>query len=293
MVPATIHSNYRNINQLREAFFDFIPKVYEGLSFREWYELGFWGDCYIPFSVFYKNEIISNVSVYEVEVIINGKIKKAVQLATIGTLPEYRKHGLASQLITKILKKYQSSTSLFFLFSNSYTVEFYTKLNFILTREWLFSSFTTSSKKQALHARKLDMQKLEDQELLKNMLRTRLPITTRFGATDYSHIFLWHSIYFWRDFLWYIPEKNIVILGYEYKGILHIYDILYKNHFSAKETLPYIKGFNFHKILFYFTPENIDIPNKPEKIYTDSPLFIKGDFSVDNIHFKFPITGQA
>lgn len=294
MITATVHSNYRDIDSLRNRFFDFIPKVYKGLSFREWYELGFWNDRYIPFSLFYHNKIISNVSVYEIEVIINGETQKAVQLATVGTLPEYRNYGFATKLITTILKKYENTVSLFFLFANNDVLNFYPKFGFNLAHEWIFSS-VIYLKKKIFHARKLDMKSLEDQGLLQNVLRDRLPITTKFGATDYSPILLWHSIYFWRDFLWYIEEKNIIIFGYIYNSVWHIYDILCDTYFSSKEILPYIGigEMRFNKILFYFTPDHLDIPAKPEKVYTDSPLFFRGDFHFKNVCFKFPITGQA
>jgi len=292
MIKATIHSNYRDIEHLRQNFFDFIPKVYKGLSFKKWYELGFWNDRYIPFSMFYQGKIISNVSVYEIKIIIKDEIKKAVQLATIGTLPEYRNYGLATKLIINIMKKYERDTSLFFLFANNDVLNFYPKFGFRPINEWIFSS-DISLKKQNLNARKLDMNKLEDQELLQNLLRTRLPITTKFGATDYSHIFLWHSVYFWKDFLWYIAEKNIIIVGYIHKNSMHIYDIVHNTPFSAKEIMPCIAMQQINKIFFYFTPELLDISTKPEKIYTDSPLFVKGYFPLDKVYFKFPITGQA
>ena len=142
-------------------------------------------------------------------------------------------------------------------------------------------------------ARKLDINKLQDRSLIQGLLRTRLPITTKFGAVNYSHIFLWHAVYFWSGFLWYIEEKNIIIVCYVQDNTMHIYDIVHNKPFSAREILSCITNQNIDKIYFYFTPELLDVLAKPEKIYTDSPLFVKGYFPFEKKYSKFPITGQA
>lgn len=65
--------------------------------------------------LFLKYEIIvSNASVCEMKIILNGQEFDAVQLATVGTLPEYQHQGLSRKLIERILEDYKSKTSFFF-----------------------------------------------------------------------------------------------------------------------------------------------------------------------------------
>ncbi|EKO16810.1 hypothetical protein LEP1GSC082_1083 [Leptospira kirschneri str. H2] len=79
----TFYKNYREEEKLREAFFQFTPKALYGADFRLWYQLGFWENSYIPYS-FFKNEImVSNASVCEMRIILNGQEFDAVQLATV------------------------------------------------------------------------------------------------------------------------------------------------------------------------------------------------------------------
>ncbi|EMJ93609.1 GNAT family N-acetyltransferase [Leptospira kirschneri] len=97
----TFYKNYREEEKLREAFFQFTPKALYGADFRLWYQLGFWENSYIPYS-FFKNEImVSNASVCEMKIILNGQEFDAVQLATVGTLPEYQRQGLSRKLIER------------------------------------------------------------------------------------------------------------------------------------------------------------------------------------------------
>lgn len=110
----TFYKNYREKEKLREAFFQFTPKALYGTDFRLWYQLGFWENSYIPYSFFKDEIIVSNASVCEMKIILNGQEFDAVQLATVGTLPEYQHQGLSRKLIERILEDYESKTSFFF-----------------------------------------------------------------------------------------------------------------------------------------------------------------------------------
>ena len=52
----------RDNESLRQSFNRLAERTF-GLSFETWYQMGYWSDCYIPYSFVYDGEIIANVSV--------------------------------------------------------------------------------------------------------------------------------------------------------------------------------------------------------------------------------------
>ena len=90
-----IIENYRDNENLRKEYFNFLSKVFPRAGFVEWYQKGFWTKNYIPFSIIQSDKIVSNVSAAFLDIIIKGKNYKAIQLGAIGTIPEYRNQGLS------------------------------------------------------------------------------------------------------------------------------------------------------------------------------------------------------
>ncbi len=68
------YKNYKQHDWLRNHFFEFTPKVFSGLSFKEWYERGCWHDSYIPYSYVTGTEMIANVSISEMEILLQGEV---------------------------------------------------------------------------------------------------------------------------------------------------------------------------------------------------------------------------
>ena len=56
-----IKKNYRDDKVLRNKFFEFMGTVFPSADFREWFDMGFWSDEFIQFSLLENGKIISNV----------------------------------------------------------------------------------------------------------------------------------------------------------------------------------------------------------------------------------------
>ncbi|MFS0871054.1 GNAT family N-acetyltransferase [Paenibacillus xylanilyticus] len=63
-----------------------------------------WGERYIPFSFVDGDQVIANASVNIHELIIHGEKKKAIQIGTVMTHPDYRGKGFSTRLMNKILE---------------------------------------------------------------------------------------------------------------------------------------------------------------------------------------------
>ncbi len=81
--------HYKNNDRLRTSFFKLAADTFD-IDFERWYQQGGWSEHYIPFSFVDGNEIVANASVNTVELVISGQRKKAIQIGTVMTHPDYR-----------------------------------------------------------------------------------------------------------------------------------------------------------------------------------------------------------
>lgn len=74
---------------LRRSF-DALAQRTFGLTFEDWYQNGFWGDDYVPYSVVVDGEVAANVSVNRTDFVLDGEKKRFIQLGTVMTDERYR-----------------------------------------------------------------------------------------------------------------------------------------------------------------------------------------------------------
>jgi len=288
-----IVENYKDNNELRNAFNEFAGKIFSGLSLEKWYKSGYWTDKYIPYSLTKGNCIISNVSISKMNIVLDGKQVKGIQFGTVGTLPEYRKQGLSKYLMDHVLNKYENSTDLFFLFANDTVLEFYPKFGFQRVIESIYK-LESAIPIPNFSVRKLNINNDTDFSLIKDLLEKRLILTSIFGATDYQFITIWHLIYVFYDNIYYLEDENIIFIQTIKQNQLHLWDIIFSKPFNFKGILPkIIQDGNIESIYFYFPPDQIKY--KYDEVLEDknSMFFMKENFPLKGNQFKFPTTAQT
>ncbi len=80
--------NYRDNEMLRKSFNALAMKTY-GLDFEDWYQNGYWGEAYTPYSIVEEGKIVANVSVNTMDFILDGSRKHVIQLGTVMTDEAY------------------------------------------------------------------------------------------------------------------------------------------------------------------------------------------------------------
>ncbi len=106
--------DYKENESLRKSFNELSEKTF-GINFEEWYQKKLWNDRYVCYSIKTNDKIVSNISVNKFEFVIDGKIKKALQIGTVMTDEEYRGRGLSGQLMKFVLDEYENKYDLPFL----------------------------------------------------------------------------------------------------------------------------------------------------------------------------------
>lgn len=278
--------DYKNNKILKESFNKLAIKTFE-LDFRSWYEKGYWTNDYIPYSYSYNNEIIANVSVNKMDLIIDDKIYKALQIGTVMTDERFKNQGLSRKLLNYVLEEYKDKVQFIYLFANEDVLSFYPKFGFkrCYESEYILDVSKYEKLNKIEKVEKLDFNTLEDFAKNKKTLSTKLDCINNNLLMFYFTIALSENIY-------YIKEQNIFIIMEEDEDTIHLYDIISKENYNINDLIKNIINKNTKNIKFYFTANNIKNIKVNKIENNDDALFIYGQNPLKE-NFAFPITSHC
>ena len=98
--------------------FDALARQVFGLSFEGWYQSGYWTESNLPYTLLSQETALANVSVIRLEVLLDGKRRRYIQLGTVMTRPDCRRQGLAKRLMEEVLRDWADRCDGMFHFTN-------------------------------------------------------------------------------------------------------------------------------------------------------------------------------
>lgn len=274
MGELTFYKDYKHIDVLRKSFNELATNNL-GLRFEELYDYGYWNHRYIPYSYVDGDKVVANVSVNLMNLIINGEHKKAIQLGTVTTHPDYRRRGLATNLINRIIAEYENDYDFIYAYANETVFDFYSKFGFEQVAEnQFFMDYSPYNLKKS-GVRKLDGSNKADLDFIYNYARQRIPVSNKIGTIKSEHLLMFYCIYVFNNDLYYIEDEDAIVI-YKTEGeTLNIFDVVSKKEVNMERILSKIAHIYTNKIIFYFTPQYSNLKLKKE-IYTgDDILFVK------------------
>lgn len=307
--------NYKNNEVLRKSFFELAKSTFD-ISFEDWYEQGFWGEGYIPFSFVEGEKVIANASVNVLELVINGERKKAIQIGTVMTHPDYQKRGLSASLMNKVIEEFEDQVDFMYLFANETVLEFYPKFGFKAVEEHIFSidfpldcttdsnmnfsnftNLTTSTPSALAQAsiRKLDVSQPEDLRLITKFASERLPVSQRFGTNNTKGIVMYYCLNVFNDHIYYLENEDVIAIFGKENNHIDVFDIISINEMNEsniQNILAKIGGNDTVKATFHFTPDYKGIALNSE--INNDGLFVRA--TGDNVYparVKHPVTSIA
>lgn len=147
----------------RTAFFALAQQVFD-LSFQNWYEQGWWGEHYIPYTFFEGGRAVANASANLIDTMDDGRPKRYIQIGTVMTHPDFRGLGLSRRLMTTLLTDWMERCDGIYLYANETVLDFYPKFGFIQAEEPAFQKMLTPS---PVPFSRLDMDNPEHIKLLR------------------------------------------------------------------------------------------------------------------------------
>ena len=285
---------YYNDLRLRGKLSDFAGRIFPGFSFEKWNALGYEFREYTPFSYFRGGEIVANVSASPMSVVINGKTIRAVQIGTVGTLPEYRRRGLIRELMERAEDHWRGQASFDFLFANETSTRFYQQFGFRPVPQHRFTAKAPAFTPPGQSGRKVNLGDKKDRDLLFNLAKRRSSVSEILGVVDHAWLLLFHAATAYRENIVHIPHLDLCVIGKSKDKTLHVVDIIGETPPPAfQEIYPFIATADIETIEFHFTPDQMGLGNISAHADENFLCFQRGQFQGIDEAFRFPATSEA
>ena len=245
--------------------------------------------------------MIANASVNVLELVINGEKKKAIQIETVMTHPDYQNRGLSAKLMNTVIEEFEHKVDFMYLFANETVLEFYPKFGFKAVEEHIFSihfpNLTTPTPSPLAQAsiRKLDVCQAEDLRLITKFASERSPVSQRFGTNNTKGIVMYYCLNVFNDHIYYLENEDVIAIYQQENNQMDIFDIISINEMNEsniQNILTTIGSNDTVKATFHFTPDYKGNELKSEII--NDGLFVReiGD-NVYPAKVKHPVTSIA
>jgi len=277
----------------QDAFIEFVPRVFPEIGFRAWRDRGGWDERYMVFALAERDEIVASASRQQMDVVLMGRRMRAWQLSAVGTLPDRRMQGLQQRIMEKLLA-YTPSDELMFLFANESVLRFYPRFGFRQLTEWVFQATCALSPDPArAPLQTLDVTRAQDRALLLRVAARAAPVSEGFAARDYGKIVLWYCSNFMPNVLRYDPEHDALLAVEQTGDVLRVFDLLASASFDLEPVLARVLSSPITRIELGFSPERVSPTARPTHAYSESALFVRGEFVFPAQPFKFPLLAQT
>lgn len=286
----SIVKNYRNDDLLRRSFNELAKQVF-GIDFEPWYQKGYWTDNYQPYSITEENRVVANVSVNRTNMLYNGKKMNLIQLGTVMTASEYRRHGLIRTIMNEIEKDFASEADGWYLWANDTVLDFYPKFGFVKSNEYHYCKEVNNLEEASVKQINLNdiMQLREVESIVENSA-----VNFRFQTVDNSGLTMFYLAGFMQEQIYYDEKNRAYIVAEIENGNLFIYGVYSKKKVDLDQIISAF-GKNVRRVTLGFTPLCTE-GYQCEKIQeADRTFFIKGDIMnlVENERMMFPELGHA
>lgn len=282
--------NYRENNPIRQSFNELAEKTF-GLNFEDWYQNGFWGENYNPYSIVQDGKVVANVSVNTTNILWNGKKKHFIQLGTVMTEEVYRNKGMIRTIMEEIEKDYSGNIDGMYLFANDEVLTFYPKFGFEKTVEFQYA-------KQVCNAGSSTMEQIPMHEK-KAWTELETAINTncffgQFDMVDNSGLFLFYVTKFMQENVYYDKVLDTYVIAELEDGELFIHNVFSKNEVDLEDVIKAF-GQEVKQVVLGFTPKDKTGYTMKKVQEEDTTLFVKGGAFVgfDKEQVMFPTLAHA
>lgn len=264
--------DYRNNQRIRESFNELTEKTY-GFNFRKWFDNGYWGNKYIPYSLLDGDKVIANVSVNIMDFKVLGEEKKLIQLGTVMTEESYRGKGLSKALLNKVIEEWEDKCEFIYLFANDRVLNFYPKFGFKKYNQYQ-CSLKVNKVKRTETIKKLNIENATDKDNLIRILNNKKSLA-KLDSIKNTSLVMFYCIDFMKDNIYYVEEYDaIAICEYKQEEII-ILDIFSCNDIDLEIIINAMTKGDTKKVLLGFTPKDNSLYRK-ELINDDNDtLFIR------------------
>jgi len=285
-------SDYMNNKKYRLSFNKLAANTF-GLDFEDWYKNKLFYNKYICYSFVDGDEVIANISINKMDLIIKDQKKKALQIGTVMTHPNYRNQGLSAALMKHIIEKYENDYDVIYLFANDSVLNFYPKFGFRKTEEYFYELDAAQINKKQSRIRKLNKENEEDHNIILRLAENRQPVSQKLGIYNDIWPLLVYCLYEYSNNLYYLEDEDIILIAAREENRLHIYDILSLEPFILDNIIEKIVLESDKIIEIHFVPKLMKYNViKGYKQRENDTLFVKSKEDLPK-EILFPMTSHT
>lgn len=279
--------DYKNNDLLRKSFNQLSEKTF-GLDFEDWYQNGYWGKNYIPYSFIHNNQIVANVSVNIMDFMLDCKTKHFIQLGTVMTEEKYRDQGLIRRLMGKIENDYHKVDG-FFLFANDSVLNFYPKLGYKKAIEFQYKKNVKIQEKKS--AVQVSMEDKSNWKKIEEAVKHSIP-NGRLTMINNMELIMFYVTKFMQKNVYYSEKYDTYVIAEEKGNNLFIHNI-YAREVVDLDKIIRTFGTDIKTVTLGFVPIKGDGYDIVEVDEEDTTLFVKGIPDFENYKAMFPTLSHA
>lgn len=284
-----IVKGYRADDALRRSF-DALAQRTFGLTFEDWYQNGFWGDDYVPYSVVVDGAVAANVSVNRTDFVLDGEKKRFIQIGTVMTDERYRGRGMIRRLMVEVERDCAGKADGVYLFANDTVLDFYPKFGFCRAAEVRYARAPEPG--GAASAVRVPMRDREAWNRLTAVIRSSAPCG-RFSLCGNTGLPLFYVSKFMQDCVYRVAPETYAVAELE-DGVLHLHAV-YAEKQPAPEVVARAFGGAVRRAQLGFTPLDTTGWEAETVREDDTTLFVRGagfrDFERRGL--MFPVLAHA
>lgn len=281
-------TDYRDITKYRQSLNQLVSKTF-GFDFEEWYRQGYWSDQYRPYSLVYKDEIVANVSANPITFLAGGTPVSTLQIGTVMTQEPFRHRGLSRVLMERILKDYEKSCSLLYLYANDTVLDFYPRFGFNKADEYNYTR-RIDKPEHKYDFRRLDFREKQAKEIITRLVAHTIPVAEyqMVGNPQLVYFYLITCLY---DHVYYCEELDLAVIIEYMKDTMLLLDIYSEKAFDLNAVIDSLADSNTVKVRLGFTP--LDASAFSCEKYQEKGLtfFVKGKNMISS--GRFPVLSHA
>lgn len=282
--------DYKHNDCLRKSFQELTRKTF-GFDLEEWYRDGYWGDSYIPYSFVDGDKVISNVSVNQMHITMDGEIKNLIQLGTVMTEESYRNRGLGRLLIEEVMKEYNGKVDGVYLFANDSVLDYYPKFGFKAVKEYRYRKYINSEVSNN-GIIKVDMNRKENREQVLNIVHNLIE-NNNLHMDNYG-LYSFYLTGVMNDQVYYCDSEDAYVVSAIQEHILYLNQII-ADHRVDTDKIAEAFGPDIKEVVLGFVPFDTTGYEAEEHKEEDCTLFVIGEALevFDKRYLRFPVLSHA
>lgn len=281
---------YQDNALLRNSFNNLAEEIF-ALNFEDWYQNGYWGEKYIPYSIVDKGIVVANASVNIMDFECIGTMKRYLQIGTVMTKESHRNQGLSRCLMEEVLKDYKGKVDGVFLFANDSVLSFYPKFGFHKSTEYQYTKDVDILSEFC--AIPTPMKNNADWKVLEKAIRSSVcnsNLDSRFNV----ELIMFYVTKFMNNNVFFIESQNAYVIAEIDEDQLKLFNV-FSPEMADLEQIIKSFGRQIKKVTLEFTPLDKTDYTRTVLKKEDTTLFLLGrDFKDFEEHkMMFPELSHA